>query len=227
MSPQPSFDIIVAIGDPGTNVVGSFNYLRDLPSGARWLDGDRLAYRCGWTFLQWQGELVARVTFRRTSDYIAGLPITRVEDRFMAEGQRAFDGTPGTGQQTAPPAACAGLYPEIDYPPLAGDAGPRPIIAFHDLTSGELLETRSYADQDEPGSEFVIVETTPALTIVAFYESGQPVAAAYYEVLRPDLIVKRTNADPTTPPPPGTATGTGTITLNDGRVVTVTLGVPV
>jgi len=187
-------------------------YIRNLPSGAEWLDGDRIAYRCAFTFLRYQGELVARVTFVRVDEAASYAVI--FDDR-MHEGQIAFDGSPGSGAQTGDPGSCPA---SAGYAPLNS---PRsvPLITFED--GAARLETRDYANVYAvagPNHEFRIashgqtnadcggrVGALECVTVIA-YQDGIPAVAVYYDRLS-DAISMSSNVEPpptTTPPPPTT-----------------------
>ena len=202
-----SFDINVIAQQ---RLVRSAPYVRNLPSGAMWLDGDRLGYRCAWTFLDDPNDpgLDARVFFRRTSDYVPGVPTAAIFDRGMAEGSLDFFGNPGTGQQTAPPEFCGEGAPQDVYPSIepGSTANNRPVITFTNVAEARVDEVRGYAvnpDREGSGADFYIFSTTPESTTVVFTQDGIPVAAAYYVDLDlTDSVVKTTNVDPPVPPSP-------------------------
>jgi len=204
----PEFQIIVRNLDT-TEKAGEANYVRNLPSGATWLDGDRITYRCAYTFLRWQGSLVGRVTFVRLAGY------AQVNDRYMAEGLRRLDGTlnpPGTGQ--SPTTECP--VPNIAYEPDES-IGPLPVLVFSDGQT--TLETRNYANIREvgPTTEFQIVShaagsacdrvgsdglvkaTAFECFTVLIYQGGLPIVAAYYDRISENIQL---TANFTSPPPP-------------------------
>jgi len=174
--------------------VGNFDYRYNLPSGAGWLDGDRVAYRCAFMFLQSGGELVFRVTFTRIAEYAV------INDTYMHEGVRNFDGSPNpSGGQTD---FCP--EPAEAYVPLEGDPGPLPVITIADISTGLPLEIRNYANVEEvgPGVQFKIQSATPDRVTVLLYQDGLPVTAVYYDRLSDAVSLTSNFTQPPPPPPP-------------------------
>ncbi|MGQ0670421.1 MAG: hypothetical protein ACT4PO_12220 [Actinomycetota bacterium] len=216
---RPAWDIFLVSNQQR---VGTFGYVRNLPSGAHWLDGDRWGYSCAYMFLARPEEPktpVFRVTFRQVA---AAAAYTAVRDKFMAEGQRFFDGTPNPNapHQISGPEACLGLYPVVPYEPLTGDPGPRPVLTISDAGSGTVLETRDYTAQQAPGVEYEIESATPDLVVVVGYQGGVPVFAIYYEIMDPAAVALAcTQGCPT-------ASGDAAFALSDGTPATVHLAAP-
>jgi hypothetical protein len=143
--PTPSgahFDILLS-GDLGGRQTGFWEapYYRSLPYTSMydvgWIDGDRVGYSCAYMFLEADGAIVGRVTFTRPDE--AGGYAT-VNDRFMVEGVRYYDGTlssSGAAQLNDCP------DPSQDYGPPDGP-DQRPLIYY--TMNGELLENRSYTN---------------------------------------------------------------------------------
>ena len=86
-------------------------------------------------FLEVDGEIVGRVTFTRPSEAAA---YTTVNDKYMVEGVRYYDGTQSTSG-AAQLNDCPG--PSQDYGPPGGP-DERPLIFY--TKDGQLLENRSY-----------------------------------------------------------------------------------
>jgi len=235
----PVFNISVRNLDT-TEKAGEFDYTRTLASGGTWLDGDRIAYRCAYTFLRWEGAIVGRVTFVRAVGY------AQVNDGYMHEGLRRLDGTlnpPGTGQ--SPSTECP--VSDVAYEPDTS-IGPLPVLQFTD--GATVIETRNYANvrQVGPTTEFQIVDhgfgsecdrvgSDGLLKGSAFecftsvvYQGGLPIVAVYYDRLSPDIQLTSNFVDPPPPPPPPTpvtlGAGTSVLTCPDASVPVVTQADP-
>jgi len=237
----PQFGIGATVNGAKPFGPNGVTYVRNLPSGARWLDGDRYGYRCAYTFLEWQGELVARVTFVRVDEAAA---YARIFDDRMHEGLRDYDGTRGNGTQTGSPGDC----PSSAGYASQSEPAPRPVITFDD---GVTLETRDYNGLPViPGFTFAITshgtdcgrELALECVNVVAYQNGVPAVAVYYDRIS-DSITLGSNF--VSPPITGAAQvlmsdgsfadvglsvtlgerscGTGIITLGDGREVETTV----
>ena len=204
-----SFDIFEKTQGPlGVQDISRAVYLRELGSGACWVDGDRIGYFAAWTFLLPgcdPANPAARVAFRAIQDE-AGLAYSVVFDERMVEGQRRFDGSicTGCGNQTTDVRDVRdNLMPPEPYGPLVD--GPIPIITFSDTLTGEVLEVRNYNNVSDvgPNITFRIVNRTATRTTVVAYLSGLPVLVVYYDVLNPSVQMT-TNIDvvPTGPTGP-------------------------
>lgn len=213
--------------DPGRVPSATADYLYNLPSGGHWLPGDRSGYDCGYTFLQWQGELVARVAFHRVD---AASGYTQVNDRFMVEGIRYYDGELNTrsdvgdtgSQKASPPLtntstieAC--ITSNIEYPAVPPES--LPVIRFFDADDGTLIETRDYSHAVVEGvGHFGLLEQTPTRTAVAWILGGQVAGVVYYTPLSAGVYM--TTNDPN--PPAGATTTTATVTQTQTVSVTTT-----
>lgn len=169
----------------GTTVQGwTAPYKRVLPftPNTGWTDGDRVGYKCLYGFLMWNGEPVGRVTFTRIPE--AG-SYAMVNDRYMVEGSRYYDGTVNTNRNLSqlndcPPPSEAYSAPSISE---------RPIIKFT-ATTGELLEVRSYVNtQPGPDVTFETVKVTPERVTVVASANGQPFVAIYYDSMDTSKVV--------------------------------------
>lgn len=218
-------------GDPGRIPSATADYLYDLPSGGHWLAGDRSGYDCAYTFLEYQGQLIGRVAFHRVD---AASGYMQVNDRFMAEGLRYYDGEINTrsdvgdtgSMKAVPPLtntstidAC--ITSQIDY--LAVPEQSLPVIRF--FVGETLIETRDYANAVVEGEgHFGLLEATPERTAVAFISGRVVVGVVYYTPLNGATITTNDAAPPTitTTPPPVTTTTTTTPTVTETQTVTVT-----
>jgi len=173
-------------GDSFTIMLGDFNtgarwwealYRRDLTTGAGWTDGDRSGYRCAYMFLEAaDGTIVGRVTFTLIPE---AQSYGAVNDRFMVEGARYYDGT------VAPPGSPRELgdcpAPTETYEPYAGP-DERPTIDF--VSGGTVLERRDYKTTVAgAGVIFNQVLVTPQRITVIGNVDGLPVVAVYYDSL--------------------------------------------
>lgn len=158
------------------------DYLRSLPSGYGWTDGDRSGYRCFYAFIvDARGRVVGRVTFTR----IDGADYATILDKYMAEGVRYYNGT------LAPPGAPKELgqcpAPSASYEPYFGP-DERPVITYN--VRGQAIETRDYTEVvAAPGITFRHVEDTPTRQAVIAHRDGLPVIAVYYDSLSPRLTM--------------------------------------
>jgi hypothetical protein len=192
------FNIEVHTLDPD-RLVGVFPYVRDLPSGAHWTDGDRQAYRCAYMFLlDARNQVVSRVTFavlEQSRSYV------QVNDRYMAESHerplaRYYDGEPiptdpetMLSESNTPERSC-----RVATEKYASEVpkGPVPVIKFVG-PGGDVLETRDYAkvyDSTTRGHDFRIVERTPDRVTVVAYEDGVPAMAVYYDRLSSQITLR-------------------------------------
>jgi hypothetical protein len=171
-------------------VVGRFPYdmsLTQFDPDAGWVEGDRVAYRCAYTFLVEDGAIVARVTFTRppqASEYV------RLNDKFMHEGERYYDGS-WAGVPQIPEEECP--TPGERYRKLKGRVGPRPLIIFS-AADGHTLEIRDYSKiKRNRRTEFKIRSATPDRVTVVAYRDRRPVMVVYYDRLS-DAITLTSNA---------------------------------
>jgi hypothetical protein len=172
--------------------VGTFGYARtlvtptlDAPAG--WTDGDRIAYRCGFAFLVYRGQLVGRVTFTRIDPADAD-PYAKINDRYLHERSLDWDGSSYTGPDDRS-SFCPD--PEEAYLPLEGDPGPPPVVTFqHGPHTIDVRDFSDPADASEvgPGHQFKIVKVTPDRVAVVAYEDGIPAVAVYYDRLSSEVV---------------------------------------
>jgi hypothetical protein len=172
--------------------LGTFVYQRhlatptlDAPAG--WLDGDRIAYRCGYAFLEYRGVIVGRVTVTRI-DPKRAQPYVKVNDAYMVEGVRHFDGTvdptPNQHDEECP-------RPSEDYQRLVGDPGPVPVVTFqHGPHSIEVRDFGDPADLKKVGRGhlFQTVEVTPDRITVVAYRKRVPALVIYYDLMYTDVV---------------------------------------
>ena len=160
------------------NVVSwTADYLRDLPSGAGWTDGDRVGYKCAYAFLMNNGVPVGRVTFTRV---VAAASYVKINDYQMVEGARHYDGTP----------ANLGGGPQLNECPAPSQtytayAGPdqRPTITY-EAGGCTVLETRSYPNiVAGTGIKFQQVESSDSRVTVVAYKNNLPIVVVYYDAL--------------------------------------------
>jgi hypothetical protein len=217
----PEFEIFVKTRDnpetpqaePSRNVLNA-PYAKTLPSGAGWLDGDREAYDCAYTFLRdAQGNLVGRVLFKtigRAGAY------TVVNDQFMHEGSMETDirwwpdGRPANEQGTICRDLPSEPYEELD----PADNRKLPLIRFR-AADGSVLETRDYATrpQLDPGNTQRVVSVTPERVTAVAYQDGIPIVSVYYEPMGNGQVTcdrgcsdeSSPSTSPSAPPSPFTA----------------------
>jgi hypothetical protein len=177
---------------PDRRKVGSLVYPRhlatptlDAPAG--WLDGDRIAYRCGYAFLEYRGVIVGRVIVTRI-DPSNARPYVRVNDAYMVEGVRHVDGTvdptPNQHNEECP-------RPTVKYQRLVGDADPVPIVTFQH--GPHTIEVRDFGDPSDvkkvgQGHQFKTVEVTPDRIAVVAYQDRTPALAIYYDRMYSEVV---------------------------------------
>jgi hypothetical protein len=160
------------------------NYFRGLPyaPSTGWTDGDRSGYRCFYAFLMNENQVVGRVTFTRVP---AASSYAMVNDKYMQEGVRYYDGTlAGAG---APNELGECPEPMADYTPFAGP-GQKPTVTY--TLNGQLLEVRNYKTlATNTGITFQqVTSTDDQVTVVAYY-NGLPAIVVYYESMVPGLVM--------------------------------------
>jgi hypothetical protein len=167
--------------------VGMFPYdmtLTEFDPDAGWIEGDRVGYRCAYTFLVDDGEIVARVTFTRphkARKYVV------LNDEFMHEGERHYDGT-WAGVRQVPSEECP--RPTDPYTRLRGQPGPRPVIQFVDPDSSHVVEVRDYKRlKKKRHNRFRIQSATPDRVTVIAYRDRWPVMVIYYERLSEGILL--------------------------------------
>lgn len=191
-----TFFVVARDLDAGTvDPLWNAPYHLDTPysDNAGWLAGDRVGYRCVYTLFQVAGDMIGRTTVRAipgTEDYLV------INDKFMDEGQRLYNGDPFDGQQVP-----RGECPEVE-PGLYDQPGPfpdeRPVIPFwlgdkvHEirdyrtLTPGAGVTFRLFETITEP---FEVCSTVSGCTTVnqrktvLVYWNDVPVFVIYYDAL--------------------------------------------
>lgn len=157
-----------------------------------WLAGDRVGYGCGYGFLQHNGEIIGRFTFRAIPDAASYM---RVNDTYMDEGERYYNGalTPA-GTVQVPAFEC----PEVSESYAPSTADERPVVVF--WQGDQAIEIRDYRGivaaagvtfdvVDEIHEPFVThssvsgdVLVNSRISVVAM-DHGVPVAVVYYDAL--------------------------------------------
>lgn len=140
-------DFAISIAAHGQRV--SLPYSRQLEqydATAGWLNGERAGYYCAYTFLEHEGVVVGRVTFWVMDDIPAGQ--VEINDRFMLEGRRYYDGredpTNDTPQDIRELGDCTWRFRNTGIPPDDPEVGPLPVITFKAASDGHVLEVRDY-----------------------------------------------------------------------------------
>lgn len=165
-------------------------YLRALPSGAAWLDGDRAGYKCAYGFLADPAfitpanpeGIVGRFTFTRIDGAAA---YAKVNDSGMAEGARYFDGSKAPASAGNELGQCPAA--SLAYEPYTGPTQ-LPTVTYN--AGARVLESRVYANlKPGAGVTFRLVETTPTKVTVVAHVNGAPVIAVYYESMVPGVTM--------------------------------------
>jgi hypothetical protein len=175
-------------------------YLFTLPyaPGFGWGAGDRISYGCIYGFLIHGGSLV-NLSSKNNWDleggtiygrFTAALTVSgsgsylRVNDGYMVEGRRFFDGSPGDGRdQLYSSGFCSTLVSE-GYESYAGP-DERPVIKFH-TPSGEVAEIRDYRTTNAgDGIKFRLVDGdgSDGRVAVVAYKDDLPGVVVYYDAL--------------------------------------------
>jgi hypothetical protein len=177
-------------------------YLYDTPyiENTGWLAGDRIAYGCAYGFLQHNGEIVGRFTFRAIPDAASYM---RVNDTYMDEGgneipgpeqERYYDGSLNPTGLQAPAFEC----PAVSESYVPSSADERPVVVF--WQGDQALEIRDYRTTvAAPGVTFDLVaeirepfqvsssvsgtHTVNSRISVVAMDGGVPVAVVYYDAL--------------------------------------------
>lgn len=190
---RSSYDIELSNADNGDHWWVA-PYKAFLSSTAGWVEGDRIGYACGYGPLIDNGHIVGRFTFAR----VEGAAYAKVNDRFMQEGLRFYDGskTPEGTVQAYGVEFCRGVVAQEYEPNLEPDSNP--VIEFHHL--GRVVEVRDYADVTRliPNLKFRLTGVSGPLescdgegrcvmvnqraTVIA-YVDDLPVIVVYYDAL--------------------------------------------
>jgi hypothetical protein len=180
-------DVFYFIVTADDRTVGTFPYdmtLNAFDPDAGWIEGDRVGYRCAYTFLVDDGEIVARVTF--TKPYKARKYVV-LNDKFMHEGERYYDGG-WAGVQQVPDDECP--WPTEPYKKLRGRPGPRPVIQFLHAGDNHVVEVRNYNNlKRNRHNRFRIFSATPDRVTVVAYRDRWPVMVVYYERLSDEILL--------------------------------------
>jgi hypothetical protein len=162
-------------------------YVRELSytPNTGWLDGDRIGYGCAYMFLQRDGRIVGRVSFVQ----VPGTTYVKVNDRYMDEGVRFFDGSlTSAGTRQAYHVSFCDTIVDQAYEEFTGP-DERPTIRYIG-TDGALLEVRDYKTTVAgQGVKFRQVLATPNRVTVVAYENDLPVIVVYYESLHPSVVL--------------------------------------
>ena len=175
-------------------------YLFRLPyaAGFGWGAGDRIAYGCIYGFLiqggtvtnlgasnSWDleggtiyGRFMAVLTVPDTGAYL------RVNDAYMVEGRRFFDGSPGDGRDQLYSSGFCADHLSQAYESYTGP-GELPVIEFHS-PSGEVAEIRDYRTVKAGfGVKFRLVDGdgSDGRVAVVAYKSDLPGVVVYYDAL--------------------------------------------
>lgn len=157
--------------------VDSIPYTADVT----WLDGDRSGYKCAYGFLEFQGEIVGRFTFTRP---LAAATYSAVNDSYMSDGQRHYDGTPAV-----PPGGELGECPDPseEYSSYTG-ADERPRIGFWSADFADVLDIRDYTNTVvstvEPVKFRLFSVSATRITVIAYLVSSDlPVMVVYYDTM--------------------------------------------
>ena len=160
-------------------------YLRALAytPNTGWTDGDRIGYGCAYMFLERDGRIVGRVSFVQ----VPGTTYVKVNDRYMEEGVRFFDGSlTNAGTTQAYHVSFCDTIVDQDYVEFTGP-DQRPTIRYLG-SDGALLEVRDYKPTAAgPGIKFRQVAATANRVTVVAYENNLPVIVVYYDSLDPSV----------------------------------------
>lgn len=180
---------------------------------AWWVAGDREGYRCAYSFMYDQhpnplnslptpreGHFIARATVVRPLEAGYG----RVNDKYMDEGQRYYDGTVHTGpgaeiidedcQKTA-------LDPDFDYANYVPH-GPDAIRVGLFKADGQIADVRDFTHPQvatAPTSHYEYVGTKDGRVTVVYVVDGLGVShVVYYDALADGQIAVEVNGELTT-----------------------------
>jgi hypothetical protein len=119
--------------------------------GSQWVAGDREGYRCGYGFVMGaDGSIDGRFAFVRPPDQA----YAKVNDTYMAEGQRYLDGSVYTGGgMEVSEEDCTDVLSPIDYEGACRSVDERPRVAFFD-GSGNVLDIRDYTHTEANNVNF-------------------------------------------------------------------------
>jgi hypothetical protein len=135
-------------------------------------------------FLRLRGRLVGRVTFTE-------IEYTKINDKYMDEASRYYDGTVYTGPEQELNDCPA---PSEPYEEAVGPIGPLPRMVFREASSGRVVEVRDYRRLEQRGGgerwEFQVVGATARRVTVLAYQEREPIMAIYYDRLSQRIRLK-------------------------------------
>lgn len=188
------FDILLrGLGGTAPEFWWDAPYYRNLPYAPNtgWTDGERHRYICAYMFLMHNGEVVGRTTFTNVPDANS---YSQINDKFMLEAQRYFDGTVAAPGQVElfnrddpdDPLNCP--PPDLAYEEYLGPDR-RPQIAY--IHDGTPIEFRTYASLiTSPRIKFQVVSVSPQRVTVVAYVDNLPTIVIYYDSMVPSLVME-------------------------------------
>jgi hypothetical protein len=152
-------------------------------SGAKWIDGDREGYGCAYGFIEDpSGEIDGRFTFVRPPD----ATYAQVNDKWMDEGQRFYDGTlvePSQGSEITSESCSGESLSNVDYDTACnGVVDNRPRIGFFD-EKGQILDIRDYSNTKANNVIFSLFSFNGSRATVIACEDGVVGMVVYYDTL--------------------------------------------
>jgi hypothetical protein len=196
---------------------GRFNYFTELDTPgldapAGWLGGDRVAYRCGWVHLQYRGWIVGRATYTSVGGPNEGG--ASVNDAFMVEGSRHYDGAPDWQDEpnrdqfddecTNPPSGdgMSAAGPETIYPdrPAGASFEALPVVFYHGPHDIEIRDFNDLDDTTVPVHSSLrldtVAQTERRVTLVGYEQMGNGTFRArveiHFDVMVPGGVVPGT-----------------------------------
>lgn len=148
--------------------------------GSKWIAGDRQGYGCGYGFVTGaDGSIDGRFAFVRPPDQT----YAKVNDRYMAEGERYLNGTPYTGGGAEiSDEDCTNVLSSIDYDGACRPVDERPRVAFFD-GSGQVLDIRDYTHTEASSVNFNLHGFDGSRATVIACEDGLVGMIIYYDAL--------------------------------------------
>lgn len=213
-------DTVVCDRPGGSALIAGFEYIAHgmpykyseaLPMNhdhAWWVAGDREGYRCAYGFMYdkhpapfgqsvirapGEGKFIARFSIVRPT----GQGYGKVNDRYMDEGVRYYDGTPANegGAEISEDCQMAALEPGFDYDAYQPH-GPDDIRVGLFRADGEISDIRDFTQVDVrvPGHfEFVSLEGGRAQIVFILGASGKVSHVFYYDTLADGRIAVEVN----------------------------------
>ncbi|CAN5755350.1 hypothetical protein BH23ACT4_BH23ACT4_03010 [soil metagenome] len=148
--------------------------------GSQWVAGDREGYRCAYGFVMGaDGSIDGRFAFVRPPDQA----YAKVNDTYMAEGQRYLDGTPYTGGgMEISDEDCTDVLSPIDYEGACRSVDERPRVAYFD-GSGNVLDIRDYTHTEANNVNFNLHGFNGSRATVIACEDGLVGMIVYYDAM--------------------------------------------